>query len=276
MQNEEDAEGETFASIQEESSLSPLKMPAPVERQSSEEDEVVYAPILPTSILHPYINTGSDLPDAPYDNNESFYYVGMRCPSHPLARRALEEVYFRNKQRQQHQSAAGSSSCGGGRRVRSRVVVGFNAKSATWTDCPISAKEVSSQLNGDTINLCPHEVEGTTSYVDVLNGEDEREMFMAPTCQFGKGACISLVVDDDTKTIHIVHPEPAGKGGEASTNKKSKITPRDIVRALRTSPRASIEIGNSYEDVAVDAAKVASRVISVVLSRWKCVEHKCQ
>ena len=262
-------------SIQEESSLSPLKMPAPVERQSSEEDEVVYAPVLPTSILHLYINTGSDLPDAPYDNNDSFYYVGMRCPSHPLARRALEEVYSRNK-RQQHQSAAGSSSGGGRRRVRSRVVVGFNAKSATWTDCPISAKEVSSQLNGDTINLCPHEAEGTTSYVDVLNGEDEREMFMAPTCQFGKGACISLVVDDDTKTIHIVHPEPAGKGEEANTNKKSKISPRDIVRALRTSPRASIEIGNSYEDVAADAAKVASRVISVVLSRWKCVEHKCQ
>ena len=264
-------------SIHEESSLSPLKMPAQIERQSSEEDEVVYAPILPTSILHPYANTGSDdidLSDAHYDNNESFYYVGMRCPSHPLARRALEEVYSRNRQRQQHQAAAGSSS-GGGRRVRSRVIVGFNAKSATWTDCPISAKEVSSQLNGDTINLCPHEAEGTTSFIDVLNGEDEREMFMAPTCQFGKGACISLVVDDDTKTIHIVHPKSGGKGEEANTNKKSKITPRDIVRALRTSPRASIEIGNSYEDVAADAAKVASRVISVVLNRWKCAEHKC-
>ena len=153
--------------------------------------------------------------------------------------------------------------------------MGFNAKSATWTDCPISAKEVSSQLNGDTINLCPHEAEGTTSFIDVLNGEDEREMFMAPTCQFGKGACISLVVDDDTKTIHIVHPKSSGKGDEAITDKKSKITPRDIVRALRTSPRASIEIGNSYEDVAADAAKVASRVISVVLNRWKCVDHRC-
>ena len=265
-------------SIQEESRLSPMKMPAPIERQSSEEDEVVYAPILPTSILHPYVNTGSgdvDLSDAQYDTNESFYYVGMRCPSHPLARRALEEVYSRNKQRQQqHQAAAGSSS-GGGRRVRARVVVGFNAKSSTWTDCPISAKEVSSQLNGDTINLCPHEAEGTTSFIDVLNGEDEQEMFMAPACQFGKSACISLVVDDDTKTIHIVQPKSADKGVEAKTNKKSKITPRDIVRALRTSPRASIEIGNSYEDVAADAAKVASRVISVVLNRWKCVEHKC-
>ena len=133
-------------------------------------------------------------------------------------------------------------------------------------------------MNGDTINLCPHEAEGTTSFIDVLNGEDEQEMFMAPTCQFGKGACISLVVDDDTKTIHIVHPSRSASKSETevptNTNKKSKLSSRDIVRALRTSPRSSIEIGNSYEDVAADAEKVASRVISVVLNRWKCVEHK--
>lgn len=56
-------------------------------------------------------------------------------------------------------------------------------------------------------------------------------------------------------------------------SKKSNISSKDISRALKTSPRAAIEIGNSYEDVAADAEKVASRVISVVLSRWKCVEH---
>jgi len=261
-------------SIQEESSLSPIKMAAPIERHtsSSEEDEVVYAPILPTSILHPCIQSKCDvdLSDAQHDNNESFYYVGMRCPSHPLARRVLEEVYSRNKQRQQYQFGAGSGG-GVGRRLRSKVVVGFNAKSATWTDCPMSAKEVSSQLNGDTINLCPHEADDTHSFIDVLNGEDEQEIFMAPTCQFGKGACVSLVIDDDAKTIHIVHPKSASDG---KPEKKATITSRDIARALRASPRSSIEIGNTYEDVAADAEKVASRVISVVLKRWKCIEHK--
>ena len=274
-----------LASIREDET-SPSSVETPL---SSEEDEVVYAPILPTAVLHPYRNAEpSDVveesSEAPHDNTESPYYVGMRCPSHPLARRALEEVYSRKKQRQQHQASAGSgtSSCGG-RRNRSRVVVGFNAKSSTWTACPISAKEVSSQLNGDTINLCPHEAEGTTAFIDVLNGEDEQEMFMAPTCQYGKGACVSLVVDDDAKTIHIVPPtQPKsieGKkqevGEQAKMSKKSNISSKDISRALKTSPRAAIEIGNSYEDVAADAEKVASRVISVVLSRWKCVEHKC-
>jgi hypothetical protein len=146
--------------------------------------------------------------------------------------------------------------------------MGVNAKSSTWSECPVNAKEVSVQLNGETVESCDRDDDGSTFFVDVLNGEDEREMFAAPTCQFGVGACSSLVIDDETKTVRIVQPKV--KGGTAT---HSTLHTKHIVRALRINPRSSVEVASPYEAVAADAEKVASRVISVVLNRWNFVEE---
>mmetsp|Transcript_22022 Transcript_22022/g.45544 ORF Transcript_22022/g.45544 Transcript_22022/m.45544 type:complete len:961 (+) Transcript_22022:129-3011(+) len=256
--------------IREGSALSPAKM-TPLKRASSLEDEVIYAPILPTSILHACPKSTASL-DCDTDA-DSPYYVGMRCPSHPLARRVLEEIYTRDKKRQHHQQ---QQPCG--RRGRSRVVVGFSARSSDWSESPVNAREVSSQLNGATVESCCQdehdgEHDDATAFVDVLNGEDEREMFVAPTCQFGVGPCSSLIIDDETKTVHIVQPSTKGGGAAASTSSKSALSTKDVIRALRTNPRASVEIGAQYAAVAADAEKVASRVISVVLNRWKVEEE---
>ena len=235
------------------------------------------APVLPAAALH----SGPD----------GTQYVALRCPSHPLARRVLAEVYGRGRARHAQPprgTAAGAGAAPPRRAGRSRVVLlGFTSSlpPAGRGDEPVpagrpyptAASEVCREL-GSALGTLPPSAASPT--VDVLNGEDEREMFAAPTCQFGAGARVALVLDDAARTVRIVERAGSAPG----------VRCRDVARALGNPPAApcqqspppagsgsgggSVSVSVSEEvEARQEADRVLARTVSVVLRRWKVLKE---
>jgi len=96
-------------------------------------------------------------------------------------------------------------------------------------------------------------VEGGSVFI--VNGEDNREMFSVPTCQYGKSHPISLVIDGDNKTIHLIRH---------AKDQASPVTKDSVYSAL-------IKPDTNNKEKKGDTSSI-DRVISAVLSRWKIVE----
>lgn len=254
-----------------------------------------YAPLLPRSLL---INAPSEHGVDSDDRNQDTWYVGVRCPSHPLARRVLEEVYYKKADAYFDTTPGPRASLGlaEGRRhcTRSNVVVGFdasipNADHATVTTAtpevdvsatPTKAKEVCVQLLSPSASrekapggLLPKEASLTKDAlprVHVLNGEDKRELFSHVTCEFGADASVALIVDDASRTIRIVKRlDPNG------TDRHPDVCSATVIRALlRTTPQPSaFTPAKGEKQDPTGALSSGTRVITAVLQRWKAVEE---
>jgi len=258
--------------------------------EAEAEAGVQFAPALPPSVL--------------IDDPKGTSYVGIRCPSHPLARRCLEEVYYKNAgganaaagPRASPSLAAGHRHC-----TRSTVVVGFDASipnadragaaaaSAAvaapkpWAPAtPTKAKEVCVHLltpsasrpkaaSGSPPKEASHAREPQQPVVHVLNGEDRREPFSHVTCEFGADAFVALIVDDESRTIRIVKRLDA-----SGTDRHPDVRRATVIRALlRRTPSQLTPLsparGEKQDPTA--AASAGARVIAAVLQRWKATEE---
>ncbi|KAK1742633.1 hypothetical protein QTG54_006230 [Skeletonema marinoi] len=266
-------------------------------------------PVLPPSILIPLRDL---LPGENNNtNNEEQFFIGMQCPSHPLARKILTEIYqqrrgsitstsaslpmthstsiesfasfssldtsitfphYRQGKQQQHVRCGvavvgsyvaplltdGSSSSGGS----STTVVANSATNVT--------KILSSSTSSNNSN-----VNRAAEQIYVVNGEDTtHENFSVPTCNYGGVSPISLVVDGDNRTIHLLRHHQNGHDVSGGCN---NIHTDKIYRALLQPPSSlrsttAVNVDNCSNNKASSAREI-DRVITAVLSRWKVVEH---
>ena len=248
-------------------------------------------PILPESVL---VRASRLLPTRRDGQGESDdrHFVGMRCPSHPLPRKILTEVYHSPARLNTFSSTVshspstesllsmtsmddGSSNTKSNRARSSIAVVGRmvsgNNKSATSSNAStgvISASDVydamSSRIQPTSSSADEQEDNGKLFIVD---GEDNHERFSVPTCQYGKPHPVSLIIDGDNKTIHLIHHD--------SSDKEAFITRDSIYRAL---VKPANNTGQSFmsKDTTIKEKKgdttSIDRVITAVLSRWKIEE----
>ena len=269
-----------------------------LEGKGDENGDSNFAPVLPPSILikaesRRHDTTGSDAEKQPLN------YVGIRCPSHPLARRCLEEVYYKNVDADLSTGSRASPGSASKHRhcTKSSVVIGFDASiptadtdNATKTRTSVSkssasatptkAKEVCVQLLSPSAfrkkAACgtppkePSLTKDTIPAVHVLNGEDRRELFSHATCEFGPDAFVALIVDDECRTIRIIKRlDPNG------IDRHTNVCTATVIRALlRTSPQLTplSPAKGEKQDPAV-AASAGARVITAVLRRWKASEE---
>jgi len=279
-------------------------------------------PVLPPSVLLPTKANGS-------------YFIAMQCPSHPLPRKILSEIYrgppVKARNGSNNLDVSNSVSCdslasmdensSGGEskvcsqqnnkalsfkngRARSNIaVVGcmvpgpqFSANNSVnpTSSLPLSAcsagvtkavdvdKAMSTMVHSNHSNQRDRD----DGRIFVLNGEDNRESFSVPTCQYGKPHPVSLVIDGDNQTIHLIHRSVgganAGKSNGAAT-KETLVTKRSVYRALlepaSQSTGQSFNLNNcgaysqnSATEKRGDGTTSIDRVITAVLSRWKIQE----
>jgi len=104
-------------------------------------------------------------------------FVGLRCPSHPLARRLIKAT--------------------------KNPIVTFSAlTSADTTSVCSSAAEVQTALQRATTSR--------KLIVPCINGEDKREVFAVPTCELGIPSTVVLI-EEGKRQIHILRNEAANK-----------------------------------------------------------------
>jgi len=233
------------------------------------------------------------------------YFIRMQCPSHPLPRKILNEVYRGTSlsnsppiSASQHpsseslgsvssaddnlsgesKSAQYKASSPKNGRVRSNIaVVGCMVHTLKpsannrATDGVTTAKDVNKVMtdfvrSGPSIN----QHEGSQDGIYVVDGEDNRESFSVPTCQYGKPHPDSLVIDGDNRTIHLMRRGPIAKDSARGTMKEALLTKKSVYRALLEP--VSLANGQTFikkkkgDDTSID------RVITAVLSRWKIQE----
>ena len=194
-------------------------------------------PILPVSALI----SSNDLIGSHQDDIEH-HFVGMRCPSHPLARRILSEVYEEKEVKRKQSPRKGRNRIPG-------AVMGFSASILNSPNQPYSCKDVCSNLISIPLKENSSTIKPT---VHVMNGEDRREMFFVPAGQYKQNSTVSLVIDTPNRTVHIIRDD-------AEQNKESggfDVRGDDVIRALHFAPK------NQH-------STVTSRAITSVLHKWK-------
>jgi len=221
-------------------------------------------PILPESAL---IRATELLPtQGGVSQDEDRYFISMRCPSHPLSQKILKEIYHCPSSRlntspptvapsQSTESLVSISSMDDSNgsknnsRPRSRSIAVVGCEVPTGSSINNSA---TTAADVDKVMSTKKKEDGS---VFIVNGEDNREMFSVPTCQYGKSHPISLVIDGDNKTIRLIRHAKDGA---------SPVTKDSVYRAL-------IKPDTNNKEKKGDTSSI-DRVISAVLSRWKIVE----
>ncbi|KAL7433491.1 hypothetical protein ACHAXM_003632 [Skeletonema potamos] len=255
--------------------------------------------VLPPSVLIPSRDLLLDL-----DGGSNDFFIGMQCPSHPLSRKILTEIYrprgssstFSMKHSSSTDSLASYSSLDmstlqhrqGNIRCGIAVVGSYIApmtvgsastslvsthdqkeESVLATTAANVKKILTSSPSPSSINS---NLNRAAEQIYVVDGEDTtRENFSVPTCHYGGMSPVSLLVDGDNRTIYLLrHQGGVGKGGYNNLNEEK------IYRAL-LQPPSSLKKSTSAVNVSgsnkAESNKEIDRVITAVLSRWKVVER---
>ena len=213
-------------------------------------------PILPESALIPAANLLPTQGGVGQDDDR--YFVSMRCPSHPLSQKILKQIYHGpspptvapSQSTESLVSISSMDDSNGSKnnsrpRSRSIAVVGCEVPAGSSINSSATAADVDKAMS----------TKKKDGNVFIVNGEDNREMFSVPTCQYGKSHPISLVIDGDNKTIHLIRH---------AKDEASPVTKDSVYRAL-------IKPDTNKKEKKGDTSSI-DRVISAVLSRWKIVE----
>ncbi len=214
----------------------------PPNLSSNEDEDEGLVSMLPMSAL-----VSSDDLIGNQESDSQSYYVGMRCPSHPLARRVLSEVY-------ENKDASKSPPTRKGRNRIPGAVMGFSASILDNGSRSYSCKDVCSNLI--SIKNQNHSPPCTKPVVHVMNGEDRREMFCVPAGQYSQNSEISMVIDTPNRTVHIIQ-KTQEKANEVKT--EFAVGVNDVVKALLFQPKAQ-------------HSTVTSRAITSVLHKWNVNE----
>lgn len=239
--------------------------------------------ILPESVLIPATQL---LPIRGGEGNEvdDRQFVGLRCPSHPLSRKILNEIYHNPARLNTSpstdsiisMSSLDNSSCGNSRVRSSIAVVGSRVHGLPSTSGSLNSHHVTTAADvGQSMaammqssSLGSNRQENKARLF-IVDGEDNRESFSVPTCQYGKPHHVSLAIDGDNKTIYLIRHDTEAHG----------ISKAVVHRALTTPVTSSSDTGLfSLKPQATAtkkgdaAARSIDRVITAVLSRWKIEE----
>lgn len=203
------------------------------------------SPILPLSALTQKSSLLQNISD-----EDDTQLIGMRCPSHPLARRVLAEVYNDQDGKKAHSP----------QKARKRIpgaVLGFNA--SIEGPLPFSCKDVCSNLLAiqDSHKLAINSAYKPT--IHVMNGEDRREMFHVPASQYGQSSSVSMLVDAQNRKVFILRKK--SNLGSNSVNGDVDASIEDVQRAL-------------YHQNIDEPGSVKSRAITAVMRKWQVCESE--
>ena len=244
--------------------------------------------VLPKSVLlsASRLLTGRDANDhdGVLEERRETYFVGMRCPSHPLSRKILNEAYrgggaqarakVSHSESSESLASSGSSSMGNNARARTvgvaivgRAVPGTpSVNGSAAPSGATTAEDVDRSMSSSAI--VDHESGGRIVIVD---GEDNRESFSVPTCQYGEVHPVSLVVDGDSRTVHLIRRGDASVARNVvadGINDGTILSEASVLRALLKP--ASFHSLDAIKKG--DGTGTIDRVITAALSRWKIQE----
>ena len=228
---------------------------------------------VPRALLHE-----SPTSDNSSDKQSQTRYVGFRCPSHPLSVKVLRHISHAT--RSKSSSTATSPSKEGGsitststnRKVliSSPVVASASLmassspghqgkkKSIPKKGCPLSlhAKDVAQQMS---VQFQPKESSSTSSLprVQILHGEEKREMFTVPTCQF-QDEWMECWVIQSTRTLIIRGKSRRQIPSLGTLLRINSSSSPSAMTSPPTSPRSSHN----------------SRVVRSVLGQWKIDDQR--
>ena len=210
---------------------------------SSEDSEIIDdatesfppTPVVPDSILF----SAKDL-HVPEDDEQK-HFVGMRCPSHPIARKILAETYGRKEGNRKH-------------RLKGAIIGMDSLPSKPSVTC----KDACTNLLSTDITGMDWDMTMEKPVIHVVNGEDRHELFSVPPCQFGALPSVSLVVDAPRRNVILLrvksHLTNDSQPADASD---FDVKVEDVKRALSQS---SVH------------TSVKGRVIGAVMSKWNVSE----
>lgn len=143
------------------------------------------------------------------DDMQQSYYIGVRCPSHPLAQRILRETgvpIFVSSAYQREKETA------------------MTQASDVFQEYSLPSSEEATTDDDDQEYV-------DTEVLSVVNGEDKREIFVVPTCEVGREATVVRI--DEARALVVI--ERAGGGP----------TKEQIKRALYRLPACAGDVPTS-------------------------------
>ncbi|KAL3775139.1 hypothetical protein ACHAW5_010327 [Stephanodiscus triporus] len=226
--------------------------------------------------------------------NRERYFVGMQCPSHPLSRKILNEAYRGPRPKAAHSESSESlasssstdengcaqrggttSSSRGNVRARSSgvAVVGRAAPAPPAADVEDTAAAGATTAADVCRAMASAAGQGSGGQIFVVDGEENRESFSVPTCQYGELHPVSLVVDGDSRTVHLIRSgdKPIARKDAADSPNEGTILSEASVRRALLQPAAFHSL-DAIPDKKGDGTGTIDRVITAVLSRWKIQE----
>ena len=263
-------------------------------------------PVLPESALLPAsrLLEGRD-DDSRHDRDgddrerRGKHFVGMQCPSHPLSRKILNEAYRgaarpkvshsesadslasassadENACAQRGVASSSPSRGGGGNRARSVgvAVVGLAAPAPPTADGSTAPWGATTAEDVSRAMASAVGRDGSGGRVFVVDGEDNRESFSVPTCQYGELHPVSLIVDGDSRTVHLIRRggAPVAREDAADASCEGAILSVASVQRALLKPAASFHSLDAITEKRGDGSGTIDRVITAVLSRWKIQE----
>lgn len=245
------------------------------------------------------------------------YFVAMQSPSHPLPRKILQEIYCgpaspgtvpysasseslasvssmndntngENKIFQRKGSSPKNGRARPGIAIMGCMAPGPKsiAIDPVRGNIQASGATTASAVDGAIVqSMSPVDDHEHRGGVFIMNGEENLESFSVPTCQYGGPHPVSLVIDGDNQTIHLLRRcqgQEVANESPGGAKKMSLLTKGSVYRALRK-PASSSSNGQPFalhsraspRDAVTDRkGDVTSidRVITAVLSRWKIKE----
>uniref|UniRef100_A0A7S1YRY8 Uncharacterized protein n=3 Tax=Ditylum brightwellii TaxID=49249 RepID=A0A7S1YRY8_9STRA len=234
-------------------------------------------PVLPEKLLlHAKPITAIPPSQGQEEKNQGPQYIGLRCPSHPLARKILAEAYYGS----QSDSSSSVKRKRSKRRARNVAIVGFSASPSlqptkevacsTPSAPPTRAGEVCARLlSFNSSNVFPRASSPPSlvakpshtppskprpATVHVLNGEAKREIFSVPTCQFGSVCPVSILIDDEHHTVHVLKVR-SQLTPTASSSFVSPVSKNDQSNSNHTS--VDITQPHPHDDITVEMVRRA-------------------
>jgi hypothetical protein len=110
----------------------------------------------------------------------------------------------------------------------------------------------------------------------IVDGEDTRESFSVPTCQYGKPHPVSLLIDGENRTIHLIRR--CLDSPESLLVSKGSIHRALLKPASTTNNGQSLQLSgashslDAVKEKKADSSSSIDRVITAALSRWKIRE----
>jgi hypothetical protein len=197
-------------------------------------------------------DTHTCLPTHSYKDGKR--YLGLSNPSHPLMSRFLKDTLL----------SSGNE----------RIVIGMPTSQRNQDDSLQYLTKAEDVCYHYFSFFCPTSCPSTT--IHILDGEDKRELFTVPTCQYGMPSPTSLWIDDSIRTIFL----RGSKDGPENTVFSASLTPSlmSITQALEFTkeaiPATSTDLQN---DQSLDERRRnRNRVVAAVLNKWKVIDQRTE